>query len=258
MVYALLALMSILSSWIVYYTIQNNSNLSQHPNMLIAYLSLGIIMSCWALLIYIIGTPEFVCYFGIAELLNFWVNLALKYSPLYFLDWSFDVLKSVKTLCFFNQLLFEVGQIGAIGLSAFTCIDLMISFKNPFQQGKYRMKWYLMGAVLIVLIIGPNSQSVTLTPDKVFDTYMLPFLYKDPSYQLKFKKEGKSVNTFITNVNCTELLNNGPMNMTITSPISLLQTSGNEINTIMDYFGTIIGTDVHPDDKTESKYGFTQ
>ena len=205
-VYALLALVSILSSWIVYYTIANNKNLSQHPNMLIAYLSIASIMSCWALFIYIIGTPEFVCYFGIAELLRFWVNLALDYTPLYFIGWTFDILKSVKVLCFFNQLLFEVGQIGAIGLSACTCIDLLISFKNPFQQGKYRMKWYLLGSALIVLVIGPNSQSVTISPDMIFDTYMLPFLYKDPTYRSKFKQKDQLFDSFIARVNCTEVL----------------------------------------------------
>lgn len=156
--------------------------------MLIAYLSIANIMTCWSLLIYIIGTPDFVCYFGIAELFHTWANIALKYSPLVFFKTDLSLIDSIKTLCFTNRMIFDVFTIAAISLSGFKCLDLYLSFKNPFQQGKYRMKWYIAGTLVLMVLMGPNTHSMLISPNDLFDTYMLPFFYLDPAYQKRFKK----------------------------------------------------------------------
>ena len=56
--------MSIVSSLFVALTIIFNKKLRAHPNMLIAYMSIanfGVILN---ILIWSIGTEDFVCYFG--------------------------------------------------------------------------------------------------------------------------------------------------------------------------------------------------
>lgn len=77
----MIAFVSIVSSMLVAYSIVKVKKLRQHPNLLIAYLSIANIISCWALLIFIIGTPDFVCYFGLAQSFHYSVNFAFKAFP---------------------------------------------------------------------------------------------------------------------------------------------------------------------------------
>ena len=62
----MLGFISMLCSFLVALTIYSNENLRAHPNMLIAYLSIANIGSCFASVIYTIGTPNVVCYLQIA------------------------------------------------------------------------------------------------------------------------------------------------------------------------------------------------
>jgi hypothetical protein len=62
----MLGFFSMLCSFLVALTIYSNDNLKVHPNMLIAYMSIANLGSCWAAVIYTIGTPGIVCYLGMA------------------------------------------------------------------------------------------------------------------------------------------------------------------------------------------------
>jgi hypothetical protein len=97
--YTIMAILSMIASLIVAGTIFNYKKLQEHPNLLIAYLSIANFMSVWALLIYIVGTPDFVCYFGIANLYHWTIS---------FLNPQFTLIESIKTLCFSNILIFDV------------------------------------------------------------------------------------------------------------------------------------------------------
>ena len=66
--YVVIAGLSMVASLVVALTIFTNKKLKEHPNMLIAFLSIANFLSCTNLLVYIIGTPDFVCYFGLASL----------------------------------------------------------------------------------------------------------------------------------------------------------------------------------------------
>ena len=100
--YALLALASMGSSIFVAYAIYRYKELRGHPNMLIFYLSIANIMTCWSLLIYIIGTPDFVCYFGNAEMLSY----TLK--PLSFFFLELTTIDAIQWLNYTNMLIFEI------------------------------------------------------------------------------------------------------------------------------------------------------
>lgn len=206
-IYSLFGILSMVSSILVAGTIFKVKKLQQHPNMLIAYLSIANFMSCWSLLIYIIGVPDFVCYFGLADLLHYWLNSIWKFTPFAIFGSfkSFELIDAIKTLCFTNLLIFDAFQIAAISLSGFTCLDLYLSFKNPFQQGKYRMKWYLIGTLLIVLLVGPNMRSMVMNPNDMFDTYILPYFYLDPSFQKDFKQADNATETSSAELSRAEL-----------------------------------------------------
>ena len=83
--------------------------------------------------------------------------------------------------------MFDLFMVVAVCLSGFTCIDLYLSFKNPFYPGYYRMKFYLAGTVLLAMVITPNIQSIMQDPNDLFDKYLLPFYYNAPAFQSKFK-----------------------------------------------------------------------
>jgi len=136
-----------IASVLVAGAIYKHKKLREHPNMLIAYLSIANFISCYNLLIYIIGTPDFVCYFQIADLFHTLIKII---KP------SFELIDSVKMLCNANIIFFDSSQIIAVCMSIFTCIDLFLSFKNPFYPGNRRMKVYLFSTVVIMLSIGYN------------------------------------------------------------------------------------------------------
>lgn len=39
------------------------------------------------------------------------------------------------------------------------------------------MKWYYIGTVLIILLVGTYTKSILVTPNDVFDIYFLPLFF---------------------------------------------------------------------------------
>ena len=76
--YAIVGSLSMFSSLMVALTIYCNKKLKEHPNMLICYISIANFISGGALLVYIIRTPDMVCYFGLAGLHQWTVELLLR------------------------------------------------------------------------------------------------------------------------------------------------------------------------------------
>lgn len=142
---------SMIASLAVALTIFTNKKLKEHPNMLIAFLSIANFLSCSNLMVYMIGTPDFVCYFSLASLYQWTYSLI---NP------SFTLLDSIKVLSKANSVNFDVFQIIAVSLSGFSCIDMYLSFKNPFYPGSRRMKIYLIGTAIILALVGPNMKSM--------------------------------------------------------------------------------------------------
>lgn len=91
--------------------------------MLIAYICVANIGCCWCMMIYISNAPDFVCYFSIADSLK--LSISYIYPDLSLID-------AIKLLTHNNLKLFNIFQFSAIALSSFTCLDLLLSVKNPF------------------------------------------------------------------------------------------------------------------------------
>ena len=70
----LIAILSIISSILVAFTIIFNKKLRGHPNMLMAYMAIANIGSCYNTLIWASDTQDVVCYFGWADLLYQTIN----------------------------------------------------------------------------------------------------------------------------------------------------------------------------------------
>lgn len=137
--------------------------------MLIAYICLANAGCCWCMMIYMSVTKDFVCYFALAD--TFKWSLSFVYP--------ISVIDSIKYLTNMNLYLFNIFQFTAITLSSFTCLDLLLSVKNPFYPAHRRMKWYIAGTVFIIITVVPMTQNVILNPNQMFDTYHLPYYYMD-------------------------------------------------------------------------------
>ena len=96
--YMICASLSLMSSGIVAMTIYCNKKLKEHPNMLIAYISICNFISGACLMIYIVGTPDIVCYFGLATLHQ--KTYALIYP-------EFTLIQSIKQLVMSNIAMFD-------------------------------------------------------------------------------------------------------------------------------------------------------
>jgi hypothetical protein len=161
------------ASLIVALTIIFNKKLKGHPNMLIAYLAIANLGSCWSVLIWAVKTNDVTCYFGWAQTFH---------KAVWLLNRNFTVEDSIIVLNRANMIAYEMFQMIAVCMNAFMCIDLYFSYKNPFFPGKYRMKYYLGGTLFILLTIGLFTKSWLLSPDQEFYQFVLPFFYKSPYY----------------------------------------------------------------------------
>ena len=141
---------SMLCSFLVAITIYTNKKLRVHPNMLIAYMSIANFGSCWSSIIYTIGTHHVVCYLGMAQTLEGTMKIFNK---------DYTILDAVKLLSMTNIQWFEFFQMVAICMNIAMCVDLYFSYKNPFYPGSRRMKFYLIGTALCVVIIGHFESS---------------------------------------------------------------------------------------------------
>lgn len=72
--FVIIAMISMTSSFVIAATIFKNKKLQAHPSMLIALLSVALLGSCFSLLIYIIGSTDFICYFKLADLFQYYTT----------------------------------------------------------------------------------------------------------------------------------------------------------------------------------------
>ena len=80
-------------------------------------------------------------------------------------DYEFTLMDSVKTLTEWNIQYFQLFQNVAVCMNAAMCIDLYLSFKNPFYPGGRRMRWYMAGTAVIVVIMLFMEASFLKKPD---------------------------------------------------------------------------------------------
>jgi len=102
---------------------------------------------------------------------------------------NYKIIDAIKLLVKSNIANFDIFQITAVCLSAFTCLELFLSFKNPFYPGKRRMKFYLVGTIIITFIMVFNLASMLASPNDAFERYELPFIYLSSDYQDRFIKD---------------------------------------------------------------------
>ena len=52
-----------------------------------------------------------------------------------------------------NAWCFKFFTICSLGLNLCLCLDLLISYRYPFQLAKFRIKWYAITTVLVAIIL---------------------------------------------------------------------------------------------------------
>ena len=63
-----------------------------------------------------------------------------------------------------------------IFLNSCLCIDLMISFRDPFKPGHKRMTIYVVATVIFAVTITPFTRSYLTRPEDYFMTFVLPLI----------------------------------------------------------------------------------
>ena len=161
--------------------ILSHKRLSGPHNKLIAFLCILTACSSWHLVLFVIGTSDFSCYFGTAQLLH---QTLQPIAP------DFTLLDAVKTLDFANAYAYDLCQFLAQCLGICICYDLAASITAPFQPPGRRMKQYYGGTLILFLIFFPGSKSMLHDPNDFFDQYILPWTYLDADYSKYFARKG--------------------------------------------------------------------
>jgi len=76
-----------------------------------------------------------------------------------------------------NQLIFDICQTCSLCLNACLCIDLYITFKDPFKPSGKRLKFYFIFTGVIVTIVNYynyNQSTFLLAPETFFEQYIQP------------------------------------------------------------------------------------
>ena len=82
-----------------------------------------------------------------------------------------------------NIINFEIFQLLAICMSASMCIDLYLSFLSPFYPAHRRMKYYLIGTVVVTILMGFYQYPWLPDPPSLYNEYFLDFLYLNADVQ---------------------------------------------------------------------------
>ena len=78
-----------------------------------------------------------------------------------------------------NQQIFEICQICSLCLNACLCIDLYITFKDPFKPSGRRLKYYFICTAVVVFVVNYynfNRNTFLLSPEAFFEQYIQPII----------------------------------------------------------------------------------
>ena len=59
----------------------------------------------------------------------------------------------MEILCESNQVVFQYFQLLSLAFNFCLCHDLIMTLKSPFYPGKRRMKFYVIGSMLVVAFL---------------------------------------------------------------------------------------------------------
>jgi hypothetical protein len=168
-----LMMLSLITSTVVIYTIFSHDDIKNaHPSKLLAAMSLCELVTCWQVFIWTMGAGHVACYWKVAQgygiTYTFLYNIVqMFYKPLEF-EWTqqedikdfhpvLDVSKA-------NQQFYEMFQIASYCLNGCLCVDLFLTFKNPFSPSGRRLKFYFIftGIVVAFVTITTINQSTFL------------------------------------------------------------------------------------------------
>lgn len=151
---------------VFYYTFTDNQIKNAHPSQLLALMSLCEFGTCFHALIWQIGTVRLICYFKLAQYYKlFKASLYLFHNIVKALPMLFgrettllafnDIEETdiVSTLANSNVWCFKFFTLCSLSLNLCLCLDLLISYRYPFQLAKYRIKYYAMITVLFAITL---------------------------------------------------------------------------------------------------------
>jgi len=136
--FTVLAVFSMFCACYVAYTIFYNAKLSIHPSKLIGYMCLCEGIASYNALIWAANPEVVICYFGLHYLFS-WTLFG-----------QVDYLKALQVLCKSNQVVVTFFQFLSLAFNFCLCLDLISTLRNPFYPHKRKMKWYILGSVLVV------------------------------------------------------------------------------------------------------------
>jgi hypothetical protein len=62
-------------------------------------------------------------------------------------------------------------------MNASLCIELYLSFKNPFYPGERRLKWYILFSIICLVAIGNHRKSWLVDRIDYFYDYKFPEIF---------------------------------------------------------------------------------
>ena len=71
-----------------------------------------------------------------------------------------------------------MAQIASLCLNSFLCIDLMITYRKPFEPSNKRMKYYIIITIVVVVYVTISTFSTStflMSPNTFFDKFVVPF-----------------------------------------------------------------------------------
>lgn len=152
---------------VMVFTLQSATMRNIHPNKLICVLSFTEFCTCWVVLWYQVSFTRFICYFEINE--SYFWTMKLIYP-------DFTMELAIKHLIQASISMYDCFQNATLFLNMFFCIDLYLTFINPFYPNGRRLNWYFAGTIAFVLILLPFSDGSLLMPFDRYKEYDLPLV----------------------------------------------------------------------------------
>ena len=150
-----------------------------HPSMLICIMSLAEIITCQNAFIFETNTVDFVCYLGLNEYYFYTLKLI---KP------NLTMEVAIRHLVDSNITSFKIFQQIQLCFNACLCIDIYLTFKNPFYPSKRRMVIYYISTGIVVVLIAPFTQSVLLNNLDWFNHFIEPLVNNRQIYKMLVDK----------------------------------------------------------------------
>ena len=83
---------------------------------------------------------------------------------------------AIKDLIKIPLVLYDICQMTSLFLNLFFCIDLYLTFRNPFYPNGRRLNWYFTGTAFFVVIFCCITTSVLMDPSSYFKEYLEPVI----------------------------------------------------------------------------------